>query len=299
MIIVTGASGQLGRAIAERLLDRVPAKQIGVSVRDPKQAWGLAERGVRVRQGDFADAASLAHAFEGASQVLIVSANATGETAVRLNRTAIAAAKAAGASRILYTSHMGSNPSSPFPPMRTHAATEATLRESGVAFTSLRNGYYGASALILLGNALKTGELVLPEDGPVAWTAHADLAEAAAVALTEESLDGVTPALTGSETFDMAGVAAIASELTGRPIRRVIVSDATYQARLAAHDVPAPTAEILLGIFMAARQGAFTNVDPTLARLIGRPPTLLRDVLEAAISSAPGDTPQEQAMRHQ
>src|SRR4051794_27311070 len=104
MIIVTGVSGQLGKATLERLLERVPAGQIGVSVRDPEKVPQFQARGVRVRRGDYDDSASLAHAFEGASRVLIVSTAATGETAVRHHRTAIDAAKQAGASRILYTS---------------------------------------------------------------------------------------------------------------------------------------------------------------------------------------------------
>jgi NAD(P)H dehydrogenase (quinone) len=153
LIIITGANGRLGRAIVERLIDRVPVEEIGVSVRDPQQAAALAERGVRVRRGDFADPASLAHAFRGASQVLVVSPDTVGELTVRLNRAAIGAAVAAGADRVLYTSHMGSNPSSPFPPMPDHAATESALAEAGVAFTALRNGFYAASAVMLLGAA--------------------------------------------------------------------------------------------------------------------------------------------------
>ncbi len=284
MIIVTGANGQLGRAVAERLLGLIPAAQIGVSVRDPKQARDLEGRGVRVRWGDFDDAASLAYAFEGASQVLIVSVNSHGETAVRQHRMAIEAAKAAGARRIVYTSHMGSNPSSAFPPMRDHAATEAALRESGVAFTSLRNGFYASTAVMLLSNALKTGELAVPEDGPVAWTSHADLAEVAATALTQEGLDDLTPALTGPEAVDMAGLAAIATELVGRSIRRVVVSDADYTAGMVAHGVPAPAADMLLGLFVAGRQGDFAPADQALAQLICRPVTPVRDVLKAAIS---------------
>ncbi len=182
MIIVTGANGQLGRAVAERLLERVPAERIGVSVRDLEKARDLEGRGVRVRRGDFDDAASLAHAFEGASRVLIVSVNSHGETAVRQHRAAIEVAKAAGARRILYTSHMGANPASSFAPMVDHAATEAALQDAGVPFTALRNGFYADSAAYLLGAALQTGELAVPEDGPVAWTTPADLAEAAAIA---------------------------------------------------------------------------------------------------------------------
>ncbi len=284
MIIVTGANGKLGRAIVEYLLELVPAEQIGVSVQDTEKARDLEKRGVRVRRGDFDDTASLAHAFEGASQVLIVSASRTGELAVSLNRTAIDMAKAAGAQRILYTSHMGSNPASPFPPMPTHAAIEVALRESGVAFTALRNGFYASSAAMFLGNAVETGEAIAPEDGPVAWTAHADLARAAAITLTKGGLDGITPALTGSEALDLAGIAEIVSELTGRPIRRVVVSDDEFRSRLVARGTPESAADMLLGFFAASRQGEFARVDPTLARLINRPPMPLRNVLKAAIS---------------
>jgi len=286
MIIVTGANGQLGRAVVERLLVRIPAEQIGVSVRNPEQASELKERGVRVRQGDFDDPASLLHTFEGARQVLIVSSDSHGETAVHRHRMAIDAAKKAGARRILYTSHIGSSPRSLFLPMIDHAATEAALQDSGVAFTALRNGFYAASALMLLGNALQTGELVSPEDGPVSWTSHSDLAEVTALILSEEVLDGVTPALTASQAIDLGGIAALASELAQRPIRRIVVPDATYRASLVAHGLPEASADLLLGIFRASRQGEFASVDPTLARLIGRPPIPLRDILKAAIPPA-------------
>jgi uncharacterized protein YbjT (DUF2867 family) len=282
MIILTGANGQLGRAVVERLLERVPAGQIGVSVQDPEQAQGLEKQGVRVRHGDFGDAATLAHAFQGASQVLIVSVNQAGGSAIRLHANAIDSARAAGPRRILYTSHMGSSPTSFFRPMVDHAATEAALRGSGVPFTSLRNGFYATTTLQLLGAALETGELAAPDDGPVSWTSHPDLAEAAAIVLSEESLDGVTPALTASEATDLAGVAAIASGLAGVPIRRVVVPDDEYRASLVAHGVPEAAAAMLVGMFAASRQGEFAQVGPALADLIGRPPMTLRDVLKAA-----------------
>ncbi|CAI6062917.1 SDR family oxidoreductase [Cohnella sp. JJ-181] len=286
MIIVTGATGQLGSMTVERLLARIPAEQLGVSVRDPQKAQNLQAKGVRVRKGDFNDAGSLAYAFEGATQVLIVSSDRFGEASVQLHRTAIDAAKKAGASRILYTSHMGSSPSSHFAPMIDHAATEEALQASGVAYTSLRNGFYTASALMLLGNALSTGELAAPEDGPVSWTAHPDLAEAAAIALTEQRLDGLSPGLTATEAIDLAGIAAIASELTGRPIRRVVVSDDAYRDTLVSHGVPGAQAHMLLGIFRASREGEFAGIDPTLSQLLRRSPLSVRDVLKASIDAA-------------
>ncbi|MEV7807234.1 NAD(P)H-binding protein [Microbispora sp. NPDC088329] len=276
MIIVSGATGQLGRGVVEHLLARIPADRIGVSVRDTSKAEDLTQRGVRVRRGDFDDPASLANAFEGASRVLIVS----GPADARPHRTAIEAARAAGAERIGYTSHMGANPASPFLPMPSHAETEQDLRASGVAFTALRNGFYATTAIQLVQQALRTGTLVAPEDGPVSWTAHADLAEAAAVALTEEGrLDGITPPLTGPEALDLTDVAAIASDLTGREITRVTVPDEEWVAGMVARGVPEQQARFLLGMFEASRRGEFAEVGPALGELLGREPTALRYLL--------------------
>ncbi|MFI6653131.1 NAD(P)H-binding protein [Streptomyces sp. NPDC050529] len=285
MIIVTGATGQLGRQIVERLLLRVPADRVGVSVRDPQKAQAFADQGVRVRRGNFGEAGSLAHAFEGASQVLVVSVDRMGEEAVRLHRAAIDAAVAAGARRILYTSHMGADASSRFQPCRDHAATEQELSASGVPFTALRNGFHAASAVQFLGHAADSGSLVLPEDGPVSWTAHADLADAAAAILADEGkFDGPTPPLTSTRALTFADVAAIAAEVTGRPVARVTAPDGRFRDQLVGNGVPAEAADQLLGLFVAARSGEFAAVDPTLAALIGREPTTLSAVLRECLS---------------
>ena len=221
MILITGATGQLGHAVVEQLVKRVPANRVGVSVRDPKKAADLEALGVRVRQGDFDDPASLRRAFEGAEQVLIVSSNAraSGGDALAQHRTAIEAARAVGAKRIVYTSHMAASAASAFPPMLDHAATEALLGESGLAWTALRHGFYAASGVMLMGDALKTGAVEAPADGKVSWTAHADLAEAAAIVLAGEGqFDGPTPPLTGSQALDLADLAAIASDVTGQKV---------------------------------------------------------------------------------
>ncbi len=135
MIIVTGASGQLGHAIVLELLKLMPASEIGVSVRDPQKASDLEALGVRVRQGDFADPASLQHAFEGADQVLVVSSNARayGGDPLAQHTSAIEAARRAGVTRIVYTSQIAASPISAFAPAIDHAATEELLRQSGLA----------------------------------------------------------------------------------------------------------------------------------------------------------------------
>ena len=184
---------------------------------------------------------------------------------------------------------MGARPDSAFAPMPDHAVTEAVLQAAGVAFTALRNGFYADSALLLMGQALTTGRLVAPDDGPVSWTAHADLAEAAAIALTDEGrLDGLTPPLTGTEALSLADLAALASELTGRPITRVTVRDEEYRADLIARGVPAPRADLLVGLFVASRRGEFAAVDPTLSRLLGRPPRSIREILATRIARQSG-----------
>ena len=169
--------------------------------------------------------------------------------------------------------------------MSDHAGTEALLKTSGVPFTSLRNGFYASSALQLMGRALETGRLVGPKDGKVSWTAHADLADAAVIALTHEgSLTGITPRLTGSQSLDLADIAEIGSELTGQTVTRVTVTDAEWRAGLISRGVPESRADLLVGLFAASRNGEFAVVDPTLERLLGRPPMSFRDVLAGRLA---------------
>lgn len=286
MIIVTGATGHLGRLIVEKLVHLVPADQVGASVRDVEKAAGLAELGVRVRQGDFSEPASLGHAFEGATQVLLVSSNAAayGGDPLAQHRSAIEAARAAGARRIVYTSHMGASDSSAFPPMLDHHATEEMLRQSGVAWTALRNGFYASSGFTLMGNVRETGVVEASEDGKIAWTAHADLAEAAAIILADEGrFEGATPPLTGPEALDFSDLAALASELLGRSVRRQTITDEELRARMAARGAPARAAEMVLGLHAASRAGEFARVDPTLEQLLGRRPATMRDVMAAEL----------------
>jgi uncharacterized protein YbjT (DUF2867 family) len=287
MIVVTGANGRLGRLVVDRLLTRVPAERVGVSVREPEKAGDLAERGVRVRRGSFTDPASLADAFEGATQVLVVSVDAFGEGAVALHRAAITAAAAAGARRILYTSHMGASHTSRFQACRDHAATEDALRASGVPFTALRNGFYAGSAARFLGHAAGSGRIALPADGPVSWTAHADLADAAAAILAEEGrFDGPTPPLTADRAYDFAAMAPMVERITGRAVTRVTVSDEEFRVAMAGNGVPEEMVDGLLGVFTASRAGEFSAVDPALAGLLGRAPIGLEAALGEHLGAA-------------
>jgi len=284
MIVITGATGGLGSQVVDRLLERVPSDRVVASVRDPAKATALADRGVSIRAGDFDKAEELQTAFDGAGQVLVISPNALGETGRRLSRNAIKTARAAGARRVLYTSHMGTHDGSPF---SDHAAIEDFLAEDGRPFTSLRHGFYAESALHLIGRGFEIGEIRAPADGPVSWTARADLAEADAIILADEGcLDGITPALTAPEAFTMEDLAAIASGLTGRTIKRVVLSDAEWLDAKIAEGAPRPMAELLLMMYRSARQGDFASVDPTLEKLLGHRPRTMRDVLAGILKPA-------------
>jgi uncharacterized protein YbjT (DUF2867 family) len=224
--------------------------------------------------------------MEGATQVLVISASIRGAGAAAANKAAIDAARAAGAERILYTSHQAAARDSLFSPQLTHAEVEEHLAGSGVAFTALRNGFYASTLGYYLGDALETGLLVAPQDGPVSWTAPADLAEAAVVALVDDgALDGVTPPLTAPELLDLDGVAGILSDITGRTISRVVVDDEAWKAEAVGRGMPLPAADFTLGMFRAARRGEFAVTDPTLEALVGHHATSARAMLESMVPS--------------
>ena len=171
-------------------------------------------------------------------------------------------------------------------PMREHAATEGYLAETGTPFTSLRNGFYASTVPFILGQALTTGEIVAPADGPVSWTTPADLAEAAAIILAGPGrFDGPTPPLTAPDVFDMQDVADILTKLTGRTIRRTVAGDDEWAAGLAAHGAPEALATMMLGMFRAARRGEFSVTSPALGDLLGRPATPLSSFLEGVVAT--------------
>jgi NAD(P)H dehydrogenase (quinone) len=284
MIVIAGATGGLGSAVVENLLERVPADQIGISVRDAAKAQHLADRGVRVRQGSYEDPAALRNSFTGAEQVLLVSGNDPAADLVGLHRNAVETAVAAGAQRILYTSQHAAVPGNPYQASETHIATEAVLAESGVAWTALRNGAYGTLDQVL-GPWQQTGMIAKPEDGPVPYTDRCDVAEATAIILAgDRSFDGpITLTAPTALTFD--DFATIASELTSRTVRRIVLNDEQWIAEQITIGVPEQAARLMLTWYQASRAGYFAEADPMLAELLGREPNSAADRLAAHITA--------------
>ncbi len=285
MIVVTGATGQLGRQVVERLLERVPASQVGVSVRNPAKAADLAARGVSVRQGDFDDAASLREAFAGAERLLIISTDGPDDLRIAQHATAIEAARAAGVGQIVYTSIVDAE-RSPISLARVHKATEAAIRASGVPFTILRNGFYSELHTDQLGSAVERGVLLTSAgDGRIATAARADLALAAAVVLTTEGHHNAVYELTGAQAWSYAELAAIVSRIAARPVEHTSVSDAEFGAALADAGLPPFVVDLFTEIYRSIREGVLAQVSPDLARLIGRAPAPIEQSVALALQA--------------
>lgn len=284
MIVVTGATGGLGGATVEHLLNRIPADQIGVSVRDTAKAQHLADRGVRVRQGSYEDPAALRDSFAGAEQVLLVSGSDPAADMISLHRNAIEAAAAAGTRRILYTSQQGAVADNPYRPSDIHVATEKILGDSGVAWTALRNAAYGPLDQVL-GPWQRTGVIAAPEDGPVPYSDRADIAEATAAILAGgRSFDGPVT-LTAATAVTLDDFADIASDRTGRTIERIVLNDEQWITDRLTTGVPEQMARLMLTWYQGARAGYFAEADPLLSELLGREPRTAADRLAAHVAS--------------
>ncbi|WP_018157858.1 NAD(P)H-binding protein [Demetria terragena] len=287
MIVVTGATGALNGVTVEHLLRRLPANEVGVSVRDATRAQHLADQGVRVRTGSYDDPDALRASFEGATQVLLVSSNDMDANVADQHRRAIDAAVAAGAQRILFTSQHGAGFDSPYPGSALAADAEAHLATSGVAWTALRNGFFGDLSQ-LLGPWQKTGVIAKPADGPFSWTSRVDAGEAAAAILTSEDAFEGPIDLTAPIAVTLADFAAIGSELTGRTIERVVLGDEEWVASEIAAGIPEAAARFSLAMFQASRSGHFAAMSPALSELLGRAPRSAAELMAEQAGGAPG-----------
>ena len=283
-VLVTGANGGLGSAIVYELLKLGNADDIAISVRDPDAAERLIARGVRVRRGDFDDPDSLDIAFEGAENVVIISTRSFGnQQRFVQQRNAIDAARRAGARHIGYTSII-QRPGSVFEPAPGHHLTEDYLLQCGVAATVFCNGNYIENLPMFFGSGLSTGVLALPADGPTAWVARQNLAEAIARTMLEGRHKGESLALTGPEALDFTQIAKIAGEIIGRAIERRIVSTEAFINALVSRGMPAGAASTLATGFESRAQGELAAVDPVLEQILGRPRQSVHEVLPSLIS---------------
>lgn len=283
-LLVTAATGHLGRLVVDALLERgVPASDIVAGARTPAKADDLAERGLRVVELDYSRSETLAPALEGVTRVLLISG--TDADRVAGHRRVIAAAAEAAVERLVYTSSPR-NDEVDYALGADHRATEQAIAASGVNATILRNNWYTENYLDAVARAEETGEIVAAVGGArVASASRRDYAEAAAVALTSDDLAGRTLELGGDEAWDYDELARAAGEVLGRPVTYTAVSVDQLAAGLEAVGLDAGTAAFVAGIDDAIARGALSETDGTLARLIGRPTTPLKDGLRAGLAA--------------
>jgi NAD(P)H dehydrogenase (quinone) len=288
-IVITGASGQLGRLTAEAVAEKVSPPDVVLVTRTPDAVSDLAQRGFVVRAGDFDDPPSLRPAFAGGERLLIISATEIGRRIVQ-HRAAIDAAVAAGVHWAAYTGGINPSDSNPGAAAREHRATEEALRDSGLAWTFLRNSIYAESLVGSAGPALASGSLVTNAgDGRTAFVSRADCAAAAAAVLTSDGHDGKEYDITGPETLGERDVAALYAELGGGPVEPVFLDDDAWVAAMVEHaGLPEPVARIYATFGAAARRGYAAVVSTAVEDLTGRPPRTVREVLEAHRSELAG-----------
>lgn len=284
-ILVTAASGHLGHLVIDALLERGAApSDIVAGARTVAKAQDLADRGVRVVPLDFTLPESISAALDGVDSVLLVSSpDAGARLAQHVN--VIDAAKAAGVSKLVYTSIVKAD-SSPFILAPDHKATEEAIAASGVPAVILRNNWYTENYIADVAQASESGALAAHAgDATVAAAARVDFAEAAAVVLLEDGHVGQTYELTGDTAVSYAEVAAAIGEVTGREVGYVSLTREQLEAGLAAAGLDAGTVGFVAEMQAGIARGDLSEVDPTLARLIGRPTTPFVDALRAVVAA--------------
>jgi NAD(P)H dehydrogenase (quinone) len=282
MIIVTAASGQLGRLVIAELLKRVPAENIVAAVRDPARAVDLADQGVLVRHADYNDPATLDAALEGATKVLLISSNDLGNR-VSQHRNVIDAAARAKVGLLAYTSVLHAD-SSTLSLAGEHRATEEAVGASGLQYSLLRNGWYVENYTASLGGAIAHGALAGGAgEGRISAAARADYAEAAAVVLASGGAVEQVYELAGDTAFTLAELAAEVSRQSGKTIPFHNLPQKDYAELLVNVGLPAPLADLIADSDAQAAQGALFDDSRTLGKLIGRPTISLADAVKAAL----------------
>jgi NAD(P)H dehydrogenase (quinone) len=283
-IVVTGATGQLGRLAVESLLTRgVPAADIVATGRDTAKLADLAERGVTVKQADYTDPGSLKEAFAGADRVLLVSSSEMGQR-VPQHRNAVDAAKEAGVALLAYTSAPKADDTE-LQLAAEHKATEEYIRASGVPFVFLRNSWYIENWTGQLAAQLEHGALRgSAGEGRVSGATRRDYAEAAAAVVAGEGHEGKVYELGGDVAFTLADYAAEVSKQSGRTVVYTDLPVEAYTETLIGFGLPAPVAAIIADSDLGIVRGDLLSDSGDLGRLIGRPTT----PLAAAIADALG-----------
>ena len=282
MIVVTGATGQLGRLVITALLKSVPASDLVASVRNVDKARDIAAQGVHVRCADYNQPQMWDNALDGADKVLLISSSEIGQRA-RQHRSVIDAAHRAGVKLLVYTSILHAD-TSPLGLAAEHRETEAMIRASGVPFTLLRHGWYTENYTAGIPAVLSRGALYgCAGNGRVSSAARADYAEAASIVLRTENQAGRIYELAGDTAYTLSELAAEISRQSGRAIGYMNLPEVEYKSMLLKAGLPEGIAALLADSDTGISRDALFDEDRQLSRLIGRPTTSLASAVAQSL----------------
>jgi NAD(P)H dehydrogenase (quinone) len=282
MIVVTGATCQLGHLVIKALLKKVPAASIVAAVRNVEKAKDIAALGVQVRHADYSQPASWDTALKGADKVLLISSSEIGQRA-KQHRAVIDAAKKAGVKLLAYTSVLRAD-TSPLGLAAEHKETETYIRASGVPFVLLRHGWYTENYTAGIPGALAHGGVYgCAGNGHISSATRADYAEADAAVLVAENQAGKVYELAGDTAYTLAELAAEISRQSGKNIGYVNLPEAEYKNVLVKVGLPEMVADLLSDSDTGASKGGLFDDGHQLSKLIGRQTTPLATAVAAVI----------------
>ncbi|GAB3808637.1 SDR family oxidoreductase [Spirosoma humi] len=281
MILVTGATGQLGTAVIHQLLQKLPANQVAAFVRSQTKADNLLKQGIAIRVGTYDDVDALDSAMQGVQTVLLI-AGTDEQNRLSQHRNVVDAAKKAGVRRIAYTSRALKDPETLVNQlMKGHFQTEDYIKASGLAYTLFRNILYmDAIPQFVGGDAVFERGIHVPAGtGRVALALRSEMGEAIANALVEHEESNVTYHLTGSASYSFYDVAAALADLSGKAVTYTPAEAATFELQLVGRGVPDVLARRITGFITDIANGQEDSVSPDLETLLGRKPTSLQEGL--------------------
>ncbi|EBF0274200.1 SDR family oxidoreductase [Salmonella enterica] len=282
MIAITGATGQLGQHVIESLLKTTPAHHLVAIVRNPKKAAPLSQRGIAVRQADYANEAALTTALQGVDKLLLISSSEVGQRTAQ-HRNVIQAAIAAKVKFIAYTSLLHAD-KSPLALAEEHIETEKMLAASGIPHTLLRNGWYTENYLASVPAALKHGVFIgAAGEGRIASAMRADYAAAAARVISEEGHAGNVYELAGDDAWTLSQLADELTHQSGKKIAYQNLSEVDFAAALKGAGLTDGLADMLANSDVGAAKGGLFDDSHTLRKLIGRPTTTLAESLRSVL----------------
>ena len=281
-IAITGATGQLGSIVIEKLLLQTEANNIVALVRNPAKATHLTAQNIEVREFDYDRPKTLVPALSGIDKLLLISANEVGRRTPQ-HKAVIDAAKVAGVPYLAYTSLLRAD-TSPLGLAQEHRETEKLIQDSGLRYTFLRNNWYSENYLAGVAHTIEIGTLFgAAQDGRISSASRIDYAEAAAKVLTSTGHDNQTYELAGSQSFSLSELATLIGQAASKTINYQNLSAEEYTQGLTQAGLPAGLVEVIVDADIQTIQGAMYSDSQDLEQLIGRKTTNIQDAIKAAL----------------